>query len=163
MRREAMGFDKVFAGEPRQMPLRAHGAFPGAQRLRLLTPHPPHLGLEHFRRNGRDDAARDLVLNSKDVRELAVVSAGPDMSATLRLDELSCDADAFARPAHAAFKDIAHPELAADPTHIDRLSLVGVARVAGDDENAVVLREARDDVLGDSVREVFLVGRPTYC
>ena len=79
------------------------------------------------------------------------------MGATLRLVELRCDADAFARAAHAAFEDIAHPELAADPTHIDRLSLVGVARVAGDDENAVVLREARDDVLGDPVREVFLV------
>jgi hypothetical protein len=79
------------------------------------------------------------------------------MSVTLRLDELACDTDAFARPAHAAFKDIAHPELAADPPHIDRLSLVGVARVAGDDEDAVVVRQARDDVLGDSVREVLLV------
>ena len=66
--------------------------------------------------------------------------------------------DAFARPAHAAFKDIAHPKLAADPAHIDRLCLVGVARVARDDENAVVLREAGNDVLGDFVREVFLVG-----
>ena len=39
------------------MPLRAHGAFPRAQRLRLLAPRPPHLGIEHFRRNGRDNAA----------------------------------------------------------------------------------------------------------
>jgi hypothetical protein len=88
---------------------------------------------------------------------LAVVSAGPDMCATLCLGELSCDANVFPGPAHAAFKDIAHPEFAADPTYIDRPSLVGVARVAGDDKNAVVLRETRDDVLSDSVREVFLV------
>src|ERR1700730_5588845 len=86
-----MGFDKVLAGEALQMPLRAHGAFPRAQRLRLLAPPPPHLGLEYFRRNGRDDAARDLVLNSKDVGEFAVVAAGPDMSATLSLDELTCE------------------------------------------------------------------------
>jgi len=69
------------------MPLRAHGAFPRAQRLRLLAPHPPHLGIEHFRRNGRDNAARDLVLNSKDVRELAVVATGPDMPSSGALVE----------------------------------------------------------------------------
>ena len=81
-----------------------------------------------------------LVLNGKDVGELAVVAAGPDMSATLRFDELGGDADAVARAANAAFEDIADAEFAANSAHIDRLPLVGEARVAGDDEDPVVLR-----------------------
>src|SRR5262249_58769266 len=38
------------------------------------------------------------------------------------------------------------------------LALVGEARVASDDEEAAVLRQVGDDVLGDAVEEVLLLG-----
>src|SRR6516162_8857523 len=78
------------------------------------------------------------------------------MRATLRFDQLGGDADALARAANAALKHVPYAEFAADPAYVRGLTLVGIARVASDDEDPAVFRQARDDVLGNTVREIFL-------
>ena len=59
------------------------------------------------------------------------------------VDQLAGDAHAVAGLAHAAFEHIAHAEFAADLLHIDRLALVGEARIAGDDEEPAGCATAR--------------------
>src|ERR1700678_2326709 len=113
----------VLPGHAGEMPLRAHGILPRAQRLRCFAPDPLHLRFQHFRRDGCDDAVGYFVLNGENVREFAIVPPSPDMSAMVRLDELGGDANAVGHPANAAFEDIADAEFSPDPAHIDGLTL----------------------------------------
>jgi hypothetical protein len=73
------------------------------------------------------------------------------------IDKLSCDADSICRFANATFQHVAHPELASDLLHVDGAPLVREARVAGDDEQRLEMRQRRDDVIDHSVREIFLL------
>src|SRR5258708_30731636 len=72
------------------------------------------------------------------------------------IDELSRDAHPVSRFANAAFQYVAHPKLATDLLHIDGAPLVGEARVAGDDEQRLEMRQRRDDVLGYPISKVVL-------
>ena len=56
------------------------------------------------------------------------------MRGACRVDQLTGDAHAVARFAHAALKHVAHAQFAADLLHVDGLTLVGETRIAGDDE-----------------------------
>src|SRR5580693_9660827 len=68
------------------------------------------------------------------------------MRPVCRVDQLRGDADPAARFAHRAFENIAHTQFAADRLHIDRLALVGEARIAGDDEEPADAGECRNDL-----------------
>ena len=60
--------------------------------------------------------------------------------------------------AQAAFEDIAYAKLAADPLHVDCPTLVDKGRVASDDVEPPDPRQAGDEVLNDTVDEIFLLG-----
>jgi len=55
------------------------------------------------------------------------------------------------------FKYIAHAQFAPDLLHVDRLALVGEARIAGDHEQPADAGERSDDLLDDAVGEIFLL------
>jgi hypothetical protein len=80
------------------------------------------------------------------------------MPAALAVDELRGDPDPRADLAHAPFQDIADVQPTAQLAHLDRPALVGEGRVAGEDEQPGDLREIGDQVLGDTVAEIFLLG-----
>ncbi len=105
-----------------------------------------------------DDAARDLALDGKDVGELTVVAVGPEVTAVLAVDELGGDAHARAGLADAAFQDEFDPEILAHLVHLHRLALVGKRRIARDNEQAGDFRQVGDDVLGDPIAKIFLLG-----
>ena len=63
------------------------------------------------------------------------------MRAGRRVDQLRADAYTIAGFADRTLEDVAHPQLAADLFHIDRLALVGEARIAGDDEEPMDARQ----------------------
>jgi hypothetical protein len=95
---------------------------------------------------------------SEDVLEVAVEAIGPDVAAARGVDELHVDAHLHAGAAHAAFEHVAHAELPAHLLDVDALLLVGERRVARDHEQAGDLGDVGDDVFGDAVGEVFLLG-----
>ena len=76
----------------------------------------------------------DLVLHIEQVPALAVEPVGPEMRATLGVDQLGIDADAQTGSLNAAFEDVPHAKLAADLFHVHRLALVCEGTVAGDHE-----------------------------
>src|SRR5262249_44853842 len=109
-------------------------------------------------RQRADDFSRDLVLEGEDVSEIAVISACPDVRAGQGIDQLDRDADSLVDLPHTALDHVAHPQL---PSHLGdayRTALVDEGRVARDDRQSVNLREVRDQVLGQSVGEVLLLG-----
>ena len=115
------------------------------------------LGGLQCRLDDAGDARRHLVLKLEDIFERAVEAVGPEMRAGRRVDQLRGDAHPTAGLAHRAFEHIAHAELAPDLLHIDRLALVGEARIAGDDEEPADARERGDDLLDHAVDEIFLL------
>ena len=141
--------------------MQAHGADdepPGVDAVRLLARGAkPFLGIE-MRLDRGDDLLGDVVLDGEDVLQLAVVFLGPDVLAGLGVDQLAGDADAPARRPDAALQHVAHAEFAGDLPHVHGFALVDEGRVAGDDEQPAQARERRDDVLGDAVGEVILLG-----
>ncbi len=70
-------------------------------------------------RDRADDALGDPILKLEDVVERTLVALGPEMAAGRCIDELSGDAHAVRRLAHAAFEHIAHAQVAADLRHVD--------------------------------------------
>ena len=104
----------------------------------------------------RDDGRRHLVLDGKDVLQLAVVALRPDMRLGLAVDELHGDAHAIRRLAHAAFDHVVDAEVPRDLLQLHRLALVHEHGVAGDDEQVAEARQLGDDVLGQPVGEELL-------
>ena len=100
----------------------------------------------------------DLVLDREDVVEVAVEAFSPQVAAVLAVDQLGVDAHAIAGLAHASLQDRAHAEVLAHLRDVGRLALVGEGGVAGDDEQARNLGQIGDDVLGDAVGEILLLG-----
>src|SRR5262249_33199850 len=114
-------------------------------------------GLPDMRGEDGDDRAHDLILDGKDVFELAVVVLSPSVSSGHGVDQLRGDAEAIPAPTHAALQHIAYPQIAPHIADIGRLALVLEARVAGDDEQLREARQLGDDVLGDAVAQVILL------
>ncbi len=117
-----------------------------------------HLGGLQGRLDDAGDTGRHPILQVEYVFHRTVEAVGPEMRAGLRLDQLGGDPHPIAALPHAAFEHIAHAEVAADLLHIDRLTLVGKGRVAGDDEQPADAREGGDDLLDHAVGEIFLLG-----
>ncbi len=80
------------------------------------------------------------------------------MVARGRVDQLGGNAHPVGRLAHASLEHVLDAELARDPLHVDCLALVGERRVARDDEEPAEARQRGDNVLGDAVGEVLLLG-----
>ena len=98
---------------------------PGVDAVGRLRGRPKALLDVEVRLDRRDDALGDLVLDRKEVAQLAVVAIGPDVLADLGVDELRRHPHAPAGDAHAALEDVADAELLGDLAHVCRLAFVG--------------------------------------
>jgi len=74
----------------------------------------------------------------------------------LGIDRLGGDSHPIGGAADAAFDHIAHTELARDLADFDGGTLVGEGGAARDHKERAVAREIGDDVLGNSLGEIFL-------
>ena len=79
------------------------------------------------------------------------------MGSGFGIDQLDVDPDLIAGSLDAPFQDIAHPQVAPDPLRVDRLALVSERGVARDDQAALDARDVGRQILGDAVREIFLL------
>src|SRR5262249_4606948 len=113
------GFTAILPREAPDVPMGAHDAFPLPELGGFLAARALDLGRDNPGRDGADNVAGDLVLNGEDVLKGAVVALGPDMMAARGINKLCIDAHAVAGFAHAAFKDVADAEIAADFAHVD--------------------------------------------
>jgi hypothetical protein len=112
---------------------------------------------DHLCLGGRDDAACDVILNIKEVRQRAVVAVTPDVIACARLQKMNVDADPFSSPPHTAFDDISYAEVVSDLSHIGSGAFVGKGGVPSDEEERVDPRKLCNDVLCDPLSKVILL------
>ena len=99
-----------------------------------------------------------FVLHVEDVGERLIEPFGPQVRATLGVDELDVDPHSGPAALNAALEHVAHIELAADRPHIDALVLVREGGIACDDERARYPRKVGRQALGDAVDEIALLG-----
>ena len=74
------------------------------------------------------------------------------------VDQLSGDPEAITAPLNAAFQDITDPLLPPNLANIDCLILIGEGGIAGDHEEPRNLRQGGNNVFGNPVGEVLLLG-----
>ena len=115
------------------------------------------LRLVDLRRDGADDSGGVLVLYVEDIIQRPVEPLRPQVTSGLRIDQLCRYADSISRLPGAAVQHIPHGEVFRDRVDVYSLSLVDEGRIAGDYQNPVELREARDDVFRHAVGEEFLL------
>jgi len=104
-----------------------------------------------------EEASFMVMVDGKNILELAVVALRPDVGLRLAVDELDRNAHAIGGLPHAALDHIVDAELPGDATCCDLFPLVHEDRVAGDDEEIVEAGHFGDDVLGQAVGKEFLV------
>src|SRR4029453_4416456 len=80
-----------------------------------------------------------------------IVTPLPGSNARGGIDQLRVDPDLTAFPLERAFQNVTYAKILADPTHVNRLALVDLGRVAGDDREIRIARKIGDDVRGDTV------------
>ena len=81
------------------------------------------------------------------------------MRAARSLDQLRGDAHALAGPPYTAFQEVMRRRgVARSSARSMGLAAKGEGRVAGNDEERAEARQASDDVLGDAVAEIGLLG-----
>ena len=119
--------------------------------LRVVAHH--QLGLQ-----GHDDVAGDLVLHLENVLDLSVVTFGPEMAGVGGIDQLRGDAHPVAAAPDTAFEHELHAEFGGDILHADGFTFVRKRRVPRDDGEAWNFRQRGDDVFGDAIGKVFLLG-----
>jgi hypothetical protein len=73
------------------------------------------------------------------------------------VNKLPCNTYPVARFANAAFQDVTHAKLASYLRNINRLALIGERGVASDDKKPTDARQCGDDILGNTIGEIFLL------
>jgi hypothetical protein len=104
------------------------------------------------------DAPRDLFLNGEDILNGAVISIGPEVRSSGRLDELGCDPNPMTRPTHAALDDVTCAQHAADLAYVDVPSPKGKGGVPRNHKKLAEARQLGDNILCDPVTEIDLLG-----
>ena len=99
---------------------------------------------------------RDLVLNGKNVRQVAVEAFRPEVAAIGAISQLASYSHPRARLAHAAFDDTGDAELAPDHLHFERFALVAESAVPRDHAQTGNLGKVGDNILRNSITEIFL-------
>ncbi len=105
-----------------------------------------------------EDRPGDVVLDIKDVLELALVSLRPQGQAVGRVHQLGRHSEAWPRAADAALEDGRHSELLAHLARIGGLPLKRESRAAGRHTKAGDFAQRARELVGHPVSEVFLLG-----
>src|SRR3984893_3488466 len=75
-----------------------------------------------------------------------------------RIYTLRGDAPSAAGFAHRTLENITDGQVTPDLLHVDRLALVGKARIPGDDEEPADAGQRGDDLLDHAISKIFLLG-----
>ena len=121
-------------------------------------------GLLDAARQSSDDNVGDLVLDGKDIVQVAVIGLGPNAMPIGRVDQLSRDAHAVAGLAHAALDDMCDTQPMPNLLYVRRRVARCHRGFACNHEQLAKPGQAGNDVLGDAAGEVdqpVTSGRPS--
>ncbi len=105
-----------------------------------------------------ENGGGDLVLDGEHVGQFAIIGLRPQVEAVVDLDQLRGDAHRGARLAHRALEDVLDAQGVADLPQVLVLALEGEGGGAAGDLQVLDLGQRVQDLFGDAVGEVFLLG-----
>ena len=97
-------------------------------------------------------------MQGKKVLKAAIITVRPKVTPGGGVDQLGHDPDPVSGPLNAVFQDITHPQVFGHLLGLDRFALVGESRVAGDYEYLRDIGQGGDDVFGNPISDVLLIG-----
>jgi hypothetical protein len=100
----------------------------------------------------------NFLLHSKDIREGAVVALGPEMGSGRGIYQLDVDAHSVNGAPNVAFNYVTRPKRMPNLAYVDVLAAKAEGRILGNDQEFAEAGQLRDDVLGDPVAKVDLIG-----
>jgi hypothetical protein len=106
---------------------------------------------------GGGDGGGNLLLHREDIGQIAVVTVAPEVAAVRATHQLRRNADAAARALDAAFEQRPHSQPGADVSHIQLFAAKGERRSTGRHPEAVDARERADDLIGQTIAEIFVL------
>jgi hypothetical protein len=136
---------------------RLHHKSPCVEAFRPSTLEALVLGCVELGLDRPDDAPGDIILEREEVREFDIVALRPDMTPGRGVGKLRPNAKALARAPDAAVQHVPDAQRPPDLSNVEGLPPVSEGRVARRNEQPAQAREPRDDVLGETVREVLLL------
>ena len=126
LRRREEKHDAVLSEPADPLCLKSHTLKIEVHRIRIGRQFgAPRFGGDKLRVERARQARDDFVLHVKEIGERLVEPLGPEVTASLRVNELHVDAHAVSAALDAALEDIADVQLAPDLLQIDSLALVG--------------------------------------
>ena len=93
----------------------------------------------------------NFILDSKDIRQTAIVAFRPNVVSCFCVDKLGCRSYPIATAAHTAFEYVADAKLACDPSDIDCSTAIGEAGVPGDDEQGPISARCQNNLIRKSI------------
>ena len=158
LRQQRLRLLVLVRAQPPDVRQRADDKVPGVDVLGRLAANPRRFRHQDLREDRPDHVVGDVVLQFENVGQLAIIAFRPQMGAARGVDQLTGHPNGVGGLAHAAFENVADPELSGHIAHVDRLALVGKGGVARDHEEPWLMRQAGDDVFGEPVGEILLIG-----
>ncbi len=147
---------EVLASEPPRIALAAQIKIVGLQILGGLVGQRFELLRRKRHAQCFGNLARDFVLHFEDVLHLAIEALRPQRKIGVRVDKLRSDAQARAGAAQRAGENVGRAELLADLRRSHRFVAKRQDRRTRECVQALDLGKFGDDVLGDSVAQVFI-------
>ena len=105
-----------------------------------------------------DDGLHEITLKSENFLVFPLMPFGPNMGGAGDIDKLGVDANTVAGLLNAALQSIANIQLLPDLFYIHCLALIEKNGVAGDNQQIIVTRQIGNDVVGNAVAEILLLG-----
>jgi hypothetical protein len=87
------------------------------------------LNRRKFRRKHADNLRSHLILDSKDIYQLPIKSAGPKVRAVTTIDQPDSDANAIAGASYRTLSEVPHPKFMSDVLDINWLAFETTARI----------------------------------
>ena len=125
------------------VPHSAKDQIPSGEGFGRLFASAQRFGAQHFRLDRAGDAIDNLVLDLKQVSYVAVITVGPEVVTSLRLDQLGGHPDSASHPAQASLENVANAKLASNLPNGRGASLVREAGISGDHEKPAKLCQRR--------------------
>ena len=101
------------------------------------------------------EAAGNLVLGLTETSASNIEPVGPQVRASLCIDQLHVDLNFVASAPQAAFDDISNAEITAELFHVDGFILLGKRGAPGDDKAPRNPRQISGEIVGNAVCEIF--------
>src|SRR5437868_15034449 len=117
-----------------------------------MYPHPPRSTLFPY-----TTLFRSVAFDGKDVTQLSIIRLGPELRASLRVNQVNIDPDLIACFLHATLEDVHYAKLLRDLSKIARFALILLRRSAGNHLQIRDFSQTRQHFLLDAVSEISVL------